>query len=86
VELSDELAENQYKEGIASQTPNPLKFVKINPIPIVHKLSHQHLHLTFRIAWLSEELKEGIPIAEMQLYPVPVPIANFMETVKNSYF
>jgi A/G-specific adenine glycosylase len=53
---------------------------------VVHKLSHQHLYVTFHILHLEEVLREGIPLSEMQAYPVPVLIANFMETVKNSYF
>lgn len=85
-ELSDELAEEQFmKEGF-SQLLEPQKFLKINPVPLVHKLSHQHLFVTFRILYLGKELKDGIPIEEMHSFPVPILIANFMETVKNSYF
>ena len=65
---------------------NPDDVIRFNPKPLIHKLSHQHLHVTFWILRLSHPLKECIPISEMQDYPVPVLIANFMETVKNSYF
>ena len=85
-ELSEELAEQQILKGNFKEMVRPLKFLKVNPTPLVHKLSHQHLYLTFRIVHLEKHLAKGIPIAEMEAYPVPVPIANFMETVKNSYF
>jgi A/G-specific adenine glycosylase len=85
-ELTDEQAEERIVNGVFTGLSEPRKFLKCNPMPLVHKLSHQHLYMTFRILYLGQALKEGIPIAEMQSYPVPVPIANFMETVKNSYF
>ncbi len=62
------------------------KSVRFNPVPLVHKLSHQHLHVTFHVLHLEGPLPGGIPLSGMQAYPVPVVIANFMETVKNSYF
>ncbi|MDM9631329.1 A/G-specific adenine glycosylase [Robiginitalea aurantiaca] len=86
LELPDEKAEAQILEGVFTQLNEPLKFVKCNPIPLVHKLSHQHLFVTFRILYLGHGLRGGVPITKMQSYPVPIPIANFMETVKNSYF
>jgi A/G-specific adenine glycosylase len=85
-ELSDGKAEEPIAEGYFPEMGRPVKVLKLNPVPVVHKLSHQHLFLTFRIVYLEKDLTEGIPIAEMEAYPVPVPIANFMETVKNSYF
>lgn len=85
-ELSDGAAEEPIAEGYFPEMGRPLKVLKLNPVPVVHKLSHQHLFLTFRIVYLEKDLTEGIPVAEMEAYPVPVPIANFMETVKNSYF
>lgn len=85
-ELSDEQAEQPLADDYFQGVDQPLKVLKINPLPLIHKLSHQHLYLTFRIIYLEKDLIEGIPIAEMEAYPVPVPIAKFMETVKNSYF
>ena len=65
---------------------HPVSVARFNPSPLVHKLSHQHLHVTFWILQIEELLTEAVPVSEMQDYPVPVLIANFMETVKNSYF
>lgn len=54
--------------------------------PIVHKLSHQHLITRFWIVELKEELKGGITLESLPQYPVPVLLAEFLETFKNSYF
>ncbi|MBU2975256.1 A/G-specific adenine glycosylase [Zobellia sp. B3R18] len=51
---------------------------KFNVSPIVHKLSHQHLYTTFWIVQVKSDLKEGISMAAVQKYPVPVLIADFL--------
>ena len=53
---------------------------------IVHKLSHQQLHTHFWIVVISNELDGSILLSEIENYPVPVLIANFINTFKNSYF
>ncbi len=85
-EVSDKQAGQRITDGFFPEIEHPRKILKSNPVPLIHKLSHQHLYLTFRIVYIEKDLTGGIPIAEMEAYPVPVPIANFMETVKNSYF
>jgi A/G-specific adenine glycosylase len=54
--------------------------------PIIHKLSHQHIITTFWIVETSHELPNGIPLGKIEAYPVPVLMAEFIETFKNSYF
>lgn len=54
--------------------------------PVVHKLSHQHLITRFWIVELKEEIKGGITLESLPQYPVPVLLAEFLETFKNSYF
>lgn len=76
----------QLNASIGTQGVTPLSALRLNSEPLVHKLSHQHLHTTFWIARL-ERLPEGaLPFERAGALPVPVLIANFMETVKNSYF
>ena len=53
---------------------------------IIHKLSHQHLHTKFWIVETSTVLEEGIALTNLTDYPVPVLIADFIDTLKNSYF
>ncbi len=59
---------------------------RFNDKTIVHKLSHQQLHTHFWIVVTSTEIEGGIHLSEVENYPVPVLIANFINTLKNSYF
>ena len=51
-----------------------------NEEPVIHKLSHQHLYTRFWIVNTVEPLKDGIPIAKIGSYAVPVLIANFISS------
>ncbi|WP_350286467.1 A/G-specific adenine glycosylase [uncultured Croceitalea sp.] len=59
-----------------------LKVRQYNVKPIVHKLSHQHLHTIFWIVETKNILQQGISWAETSKYPVPVLIADFMSSFK----
>lgn len=89
------LLESNRKVGLASLKKELHKVVPgvklnrvrlVNTKPVVHKLSHQHLHTRFWMARTTESLEEGTPVGELEEYPVPVLIADFIETLKNSYF
>ena len=90
IETQEEVADDEIRSLIKKQglreLDSPYSVVRFNPKPLVHKLSHQHLRVTFWILHLKEPLDHSVSISEMHSYPVPVLIANFMETVKNSYF
>ncbi|MAN58856.1 MAG: A/G-specific adenine glycosylase [Flavobacteriaceae bacterium] len=49
-----------------------------NVRPIVHKLSHQHLHTTFWVGECSALGENGIDFSEVHRYAVPVLIENFI--------
>lgn len=49
-----------------------------NEKPILHKLSHQHLHIQFWIVTTSSKMKKGVPLSEVKTYPVPIVIHNFI--------
>ena len=53
--------------------------LRYNEIPIIHKLSHQHLHTVFWIVQTDELLERGIVVSELLNYPVPVLIADFLK-------
>lgn len=53
-----------------------------NENPIVHKLSHQHLHTKFWIIEGDFKFKKCIKTLDLNNYPVPVLIADFMKTFK----
>lgn len=55
-----------------------------NKEPIIHKLSHQHLHTKFWIIKPEKEPKNGILWSDFSKYPIPILIANFVAKFKNS--
>lgn len=50
---------------------------------VIHKLSHQHLHINFWKVFIPSKLKDGITYKELQSFPVPIVIHNFIE--RNSF-
>lgn len=71
---------------LGGYSPEIIRTLCFNEPPIVHKLSHQHLFTTFWVVYV-RSLPEGrIPLSELDRFPVPVLISNFIDTVKNSYF
>ncbi|MEM9364128.1 MAG: A/G-specific adenine glycosylase [Bacteroidota bacterium] len=75
-EIAKELGSKPYGEFIKS-------IALYNSQPIVHKLSHQHLHTQFWIIEVSSQLEHGIPWKEISVFAVPVLIADFIKTFKN---
>jgi A/G-specific adenine glycosylase len=57
-----------------------------NQKQIVHKLSHQHLHTRFWMVKSQTNLEGSIEANKIEEYAVPVLIADFIKTFKNSYF
>ncbi len=83
-ELTDKEVSQQCREVLGV---NEIEAVyENNPTPLIHKLSHQHLYTKFWIIKTSEDFEEGIPLDELERFPVPVLIADFIKTFKNSYF
>ncbi|MGK0250692.1 MAG: A/G-specific adenine glycosylase [Gammaproteobacteria bacterium] len=56
------------------------EIVRHNTIPIIHKLSHQHLHTTFWIIDVPELPENAIPVTDLKDFAVPVLISNFINT------
>ena len=54
--------------------------VLYNDLPVVHKLSHQHIYTKFWIVKCDELPKEALSLAEVNKLPVPVLIENFIDT------
>ncbi len=89
------LFESDKEIGLKEATDYLQKTLPFNDTPqihqyhektIVHKLSHQHLHTHFWIVITTTELEGAIDLSEVENYPVPVLIADFFDTFKNSYF
>ncbi|WP_454983239.1 A/G-specific adenine glycosylase [Capnocytophaga sputigena] len=49
-----------------------------NEIPVIHKLTHQHIHTSFWIITTPERLDNSIPITDIHRYPVSALTANFI--------
>ncbi|MEM1339711.1 MAG: A/G-specific adenine glycosylase [Bacteroidota bacterium] len=56
--------------------------VPINETPIIHKLSHQHLHTHFWMVKTGSRLEGAIPWDNVSQLPVPVLIADVIKRVK----
>jgi A/G-specific adenine glycosylase len=61
-----------------------LTLKRFNPIEKIHKLSHQHLHSTFWIVKYEGNLSKEIPWNEVDNFPVPILIHNFVEELKQT--
>ena len=75
------------KELIASEDFNTLfqndvSISLFNKKDIVHKLSHQHLYTQFWVIETDEQKAADILWNEIENFPVPVLIANFLEAYK----
>lgn len=53
-----------------------------NPVAVVHKLSHQHLHTKFWIIEINSSISNTVPVSELEKYPVPVLISSFINAFK----
>ena len=54
----------------------------LNEHPIIHKLSHQHLHTRFWMVKTGSSLEGAIPWPEVNQLPVPVLIADVIKSIK----
>ncbi|MWB95721.1 A/G-specific adenine glycosylase [Flavobacterium sp. GA093] len=46
---------------------------------IVHKLSHQHLHIQFWKIKIKEKLQNGVNLTDLKVFPFPIVLYNFIE-------
>ncbi|RZS99580.1 A/G-specific adenine glycosylase [Aquimarina brevivitae] len=81
------LSVKELKKRLANKDmiTDSLDLVPFNQEPVVHKLSHQHLYTKFYIVEVNKNRKtilnnqQWISIRDIEDYPVPVLIGNFME-------
>lgn len=57
----------------------PMHIKPLHHAPIVHKLSHQHLHIRFWEVETNETIPGAIQVEELKKFPFPIVIHNFME-------
>ncbi|WP_269221671.1 A/G-specific adenine glycosylase [Flavobacterium sp. IMCC34518] len=56
-----------------------ISLLEYNEESIIHKLSHQHLHIKFWKASLKGAIENGIDIEAVKAFPFPIVIHNFIE-------
>jgi A/G-specific adenine glycosylase len=74
------LSEKHYLE----QWENSVAKISLfNPNPMVHKLSHQHLHTQFWLVELTHSDNRMVSWESVENYPVPRLIDKFLESYRN---
>lgn len=51
----------------------------LNEVPVIHKLSHQHLHIRFWQVVTNDVVTDAIDVETLKIYPFPIVIFNFIE-------
>ncbi|SHG08810.1 A/G-specific DNA-adenine glycosylase [Flavobacterium segetis] len=75
--VSEQIQNEYFKENSISS------ILETNDKSIVHKLSHQHLHIKFWKVNINGTIKEGIDQETLQSFPFPIVIHNFIEKELN---
>jgi len=70
--ITDKIQEKFSERGITSITI-------YNNQQIIHKLSHQKLHINFYKVTISNKIIDGIKLDSLRNYPFPIVIYNFIE-------
>ena len=84
-ELSYEEITEKIKSDFSRKTIKNITYY--NEEQIIHKLSHQKLHIRFYRVSLSKKISEGISLEKLKNYPFPIVIFNFIKNyLYNLYF
>ena len=59
------------------------ELVLFNETDLIHKLSHQELHIKFWILKTSTLIKDGVKWSDIRSYPVPIVIERFINNFQN---
>ncbi len=71
--ISYQIQSSLFKENVIAS------ILEYNPVPIIHKLSHQHLHIKFWKVMLKDKIGNGIDLETLKTFPFPIVIHNFIE-------
>ena len=56
-----------------------ISMLEYNEKSIIHKLSHQHLHIKFWKVKVKGMIENGIDVKTLRTFPFPIVIHNFIE-------
>jgi A/G-specific adenine glycosylase len=81
IESENEVAFDTISENIKSVFSDKkiLEINQFNEIQIIHKLSHQKLHINFYRVEIDAILENGIDLETLKTFPFPIVIHNFIE-------
>lgn len=71
--VSEQIQNEYFKENTISS------ILETNDKSIVHKLSHQHLHIKFWNVKIKGTIENGIDVETMKTFPFPIVIHNYIE-------
>ena len=74
---SDSFKENNPSVSELAKQIN--RILEYNPESIIHKLSHQHLHIKFWKVKVQGVVENGIDATTLKTFPFPIVIHNFIE-------
>ncbi len=75
--MSEQIQNEYFKENTISS------ILETNDKSIVHKLSHQHLHIKFWNVKIKRSIENGIDMKTLKTFPFPIVIHNFIEKELN---
>ena len=84
IESDSRVDGKEIMKGYLKEVPQELdpEIYQFNDDEIVHKLSHQNLHTKFWILKTGTKLNNGVEFDNLDRFPVPVLIADFINTFK----
>lgn len=78
-------SENEIDENIVLQDLNEKYNIKnfhyFDQFDVIHKLSHQHLHIKFYTIEIEDQINKGYTFEEVKQLPVPIVLHNFIEKI-----
>ena len=81
LETTGDLSEAEVYVLLKEKYPKAVD-IALQPKAFLHKLTHQHLHISFWKIELAEVLAQGIPPTELEKYPMPVVIQKYINKDK----
>ncbi|MDY7394931.1 A/G-specific adenine glycosylase [Aureibaculum sp. 2210JD6-5] len=76
IDIKELINIDEFHRTVNANTSNISLF---NEIPIIHKLTHQHLSVKFWVINSDEEIDNSISISDFEKYPVPILIHKFAD-------
>jgi A/G-specific adenine glycosylase len=80
--IAQHVQSNSFKENnpsVYELVAQMISLSEINPESIIHKLSHQHLHIKFWKVKVKGVVENGVDATTLKTFPFPVVIHNFIE-------